>query len=275
MMFTVDFQKLPDWKSLPELSPLLDLSAPPKELFYQGTWNTKIFQNCTAIVGSRKMTDYGRIVLEKLIPALVFAKKTIVSGFMYGVDQYAHQLAINQGGKTVAVLGWGIKEPLFDYDRKLAKQILESGSILLSEWENQKATLWTFPRRNRIIAGLCDEVFIVEAGPKSGSLITAQWAIKLKRKLFAVPGPITSRTSVGTNELIAAGSAISWLGTNPKISRQTNGPLLNAISNEPLTANDIARKLNLPITDVGVRLSMLVLTGEVIDRNGKFYANQD
>ncbi len=113
-----------------------------------------LFKSCVAVVGSRHMTSYGKAALEKLIPELVFSGKTIVSGFMYGVDQYAHSLAIDNGGKTLAVLGWGINLPLMDEDRKLADRILASGGLLFSEWENQKAALWTFRVRNCLGSGV-------------------------------------------------------------------------------------------------------------------------
>ena len=192
------------------------------------------------------MTHYGRQVLEKLIPSLVFAKKTIVSGFMYGVDQYAHHLALENGGRTIAVLGWGITEKLTGLDKKLADRILEGGGLLLSEWENRKGALWTFPKRNRIITALSKEVYIIEADIKSGSLITADLAVRLKRKLWAVPGPITSRTS------------------------RVNDPLINLLTNEELTPSEIGRKLNLPIEEIGAKLSILSLTGNVKERGGKY-----
>jgi|SRR3989344_1333896 len=256
---------------LPELVKLLDLPDAPKDLYFQGIWQAEIFADCVAVVGSRKMTHYGRQVLEKLIPSLVFAKKTIVSGFMYGVDQYAHHLALENGGRTIAVLGWGITEKLTGLDKKLADRILEGGGLLLSEWENRKGALWTFPKRNRIITALSKEVYIIEADIKSGSLITADLAVRLKRKLWAVPGPITSRTSRGTNELIKTGLAEAWLGPEilPPDSR-VNDPLINLLTNEELTPSEIGRKLNLPIEEIGAKLSILSLTGNVKERGGKY-----
>lgn len=267
----MDYQKINSWHKLPELDRLKDLPDAPKHLFFQGTWTKEIFNSCVAVVGSRKMTDYGRQVLEKLIPRLVFAKKTIVSGFMYGVDQYAHQLALDSGGKTIAVLGWGIQESLTGYDKKLADQIIKSKSLLLSEWENQQGALWTFPRRNRIVAALSSEIYIIEAGAKSGSLITADLGKKLRRKIYAVPGPITSHTSRGTNELIAKGEAEMWLGEALHTVEKTNDPIIAILQNEQLTTNDIARKLNLGIAEVGTKLSMLILEGKITERSGKYY----
>ena len=202
---------LPNWRTHNELSRLGDLHDPPKQLFYAGRWNAHVFSQCTAVIGSRRMTEYGRRVIEKIVPQLVFEKKTIVSGFMYGVDQYAHKVCVENGGKTIAVLGWGIKRILEGTDKKLANEIVGSGGLILSEWEDQKPTLWTFPVRNRIVAALSSDIIVVEAAQKSGSLITAAIAKKLKRNLWAVPGAITSNLSAGTNALIASGTARMWV----------------------------------------------------------------
>lgn len=265
-----------DYPKLPKIEKLQDLSSPPNELFYKGDLDMDIFNNCVAVVGSRRMTDYGSQVLDKLIPQLVFDKKTIVSGFMYGTDQYAHQKTIENGGKTIAVLGWGIDRKLFDSDKKIADQIIASGGLLISEWETQEGARWTFPVRDRIIAALSDEVFIIEAAEKSGSLITANQAIKLKRKLWAVPGPITSKTSVGTNKLIADGKAQMWISNiNNPISQSSNNPILQVLENEALSADELARKMNRSVIEIGAELSILLLSGKIIERSAKYYLADD
>jgi DNA processing protein len=220
------------------------------------------------------MTDYGRRVIEKIIPHLVFEKKTIVSGFMYGVDQYAHEVCMENGGKTIAVLGWGIEQVMEGADRKIADRIVSSGGLLLSEWKDQEATLWTFPVRNRIVAALSADIIVVEAAVKSGSLITANIARKLKRKLWAVPGPITSRLSGGTNMLIAEGYAKMWQGDAPAIQiKKSDDPLLAVLEGDGLTANDIARRLGKPVSEIGAQLSLLSVTGQLNERGGKYYLN--
>lgn len=268
------YHKVDNWRKVTELSKLTDLSTPPKEIYYIGKWTPQIFENCIAVVGSRRMTDYGRRVIEKIIPQLVFEKKTIVSGFMYGVDQYAHQICVENGGKTIAVLGWGINYKLTGFDLKLAQKIIETGGLIISEWETQKPNLWTFPSRNRLVAALSKEVIIIEAAASSGSLITARIARKLKRKIWAVPGPITSKTSVGTNNLIASGQASMWLDTPPQVKTSKNKePLFDLLENESLTTNEIARKLNLPVSSIGAQLSLLTISGQLIERGGKYYLN--
>ena len=269
------FKEVENWKKHPELIRLTDLTNPPRELYYAGTWNPELFSSCVAIVGSRRMSDYGRRVIEKIIPRFVFEKKTIVSGFMYGADQYAHEVCVENGGKTIAVLGWGIKKPLDGTDRKLAERIISSGGILLSEWEDQQPTLWTFPVRNRIVAALSEDIIVVEAAVKSGSLITANIARKLKRRLWAVPGEIMSRTSSGTNTLIAQGYARMWLGDTPAQLPIMKDPLLQLLQDNELSANDIARKLNKPVSDIGAQLSLLTVTGQLTERGGKYYVSEN
>lgn len=270
----MNYRKIDNWKKLPELSRLKDLSTPPKEIFYQGKWSSKIFASCVSVVGSRRMTDYGRRVLEKIIPQLVMNKKTIVSGFMYGVDQYAHQLCLENGGRTIAVLGWGINHRLTGTDNKLAKKITENGGLLISEWENQQPSHWTFPSRNRIVAALSSEIYIIEAAVKSGSLITARLGRKLKRKIWAVPGPVTSKTSAGTNSLIADGKAYMWIDNFTKDTPvKKRGPLLSILENEALTTDEISRKLNVSVAQIGAELSLLTISGQLVERGGKYYLN--
>lgn len=267
----MDYLEIQNWQGINELGKLSDLSTPPKKLFFQGKWNPKIFENCVAIVGSRKMTSYGERAVEKIVPGIVQHGKTIVSGFMYGVDQYAHQICCDGGGKTIAVLGWGINHKLTGEDLKLAEKIISAGGILLSEWETQKPTHWTFPARNRIVAALAQEVIVIEAAEKSGSLITARLASKLKRIVWAVPGPITSRTSTGTNNLIAEGKAKVWIGTTQVSNFQSDDPVLQILDNEALTADELARKMGIPISEAGAKLSLLLLSGTILEKGGKYY----
>lgn len=267
--------RVENWKKLRELARLTDLSNPPRQLYFMGTWNRDLFTSCAAVVGSRRISDYGRRVIEKIIPRLVFEKKTIVSGFMYGVDQYAHEVCIANGGKTIAVMGWGINHPLEGPDKKLAARIISSGGLLLSEWEDQKPTLWTFPVRNRIVAALSEDVVVVEAAVKSGSLITANIARRLKRRLWAVPGEITSRTSAGCNSLIDQGYARMWLPDTPQQLPMMKDPLVQLVSQEVLTANDIARKLGKPVSVIGAQLSLLTVSGQLTERGGKYYVSEN
>lgn len=265
---------LDSWQQYPALSLLSSIPKPPQCLYYQGHFDPVIFENCVTVVGSRRMTNYGRSVLDQLVPHLVLKGKTIISGFMYGVDQYAHQSCLDAGGKTVAVLGWGIDQPLEGKEAKLAQDIIDTGGLLLSEWDTQKATMWTFPVRDRILAGLSSDTYVVEAALKSGSLITAQLALKFKRQVWAAPGPITSRTSEGTNSLIAQGKAkLLQLFDAATPSSPVSDPISRLLQTEPLTANEIALKLNQPIAAIGAQLSLFSVTGQLVEREGKYYLN--
>ena len=221
------------------------------------------------------MTQYGRIVVEKLVPQLVDAGYTIVSGFMYGVDQAAHRQCLACGGRTIAVLGWGINWDGLDHEDKKLMSEIEKKGLVISEWEDQKPTLWTFPMRNRIVAAIAHDVFVVEAAVKSGALITAKIAAKLKRTMWAVPGPITSSVSEGTNQLIAQGFARMWLPhaeTRPPLVSSSN-PIVKLLETEGLDASGIARTLHQPIDEVGAQLSLLTLSGDIIEREGTYYVS--
>ena len=258
---------------------LVDLgSRRPKQLWYRGKWDKKLFAKCVAVVGSRRMTNYGERVVEKLVPQLVAAGFTIVSGFMYGVDQAAHRVAMACGGRTVAVLGWGINYRKLEIrDEKLEDEIIKSGGLMLSEWEEQEPILWTFPFRNRIVAALSSDVYVVEAAVKSGSLITARMGRELGRRIWAVPGPITSSVSAGTNRLIADQMAQPWIGTEGgQLKMETGkgeGDILQALRDEELTIDEIARKLGRQVSEVGAQLSLMVLSGVIIEKDGKYYAS--
>lgn len=241
------------------------------------------------IVGSRRMTDYGRRVIEKMVPQLVQDGWTIVSGFMYGVDQYVHKTCIECGGRTIAVLGWGIDFPMTNDQIPMSNKIIETGGLLISLWKDQQGTLWTFPARDRVMAAMGHELIVIEAGIKSGSLITANMAYELKKPIWAVPGPITSSVSAGTNQLIADGKAKIWQKHNdqipmtpfdklriPSLSRdksqiKINNPILQIIQNEGLDASEIARRLGRSVSEIGSELTMLMLRGDVEEREGKYY----
>ena len=240
-----------------------------------------------AIVGSRRMTEYARRVIESWVPRLVNEGIVIVSGFMYGVDQMAHRVCIENGGKTIAVLGWGIDRPLYDEDRKLYEKFVEVDSLILSEYGGPcEAELWMFPARNRIVAGMVDAVWVVEAAEKSGSLITAKWAKKYGKTLLALPGPVTSKVSEGTNGLIARGDAkmvnkvedilkfYKTLPQNPSLDRAGNGikePVTEVLEREALSAEGLAKVLRIPVVELMHKLTIMTLSGKIVERNGKFY----
>lgn len=162
-----------------------------------------------AVVGARTNTRYGADVCASLIQGLAGSDIIIVSGLALGIDSIAHRSAIKAGLKTVAFPGSGISEKVLypPTNLSLAKEILASGGSLVSEFAPDfKSTLWAFPQRNRIMAGIAKAVLIIEAAEKSGTMITARLALDYNREVLAVPGPITSPTSHGTNKLIRQGA---------------------------------------------------------------------
>ena len=181
----------------------------PKKLYFKGSLDNEIFENCLAVVGSRKLTSYGKKVIEQIVTEIANKGITIVSGFMYGGDEAAHRAAIKAGGRTIAVMPCGIDLIHPEYQEKLYYQIQENKGLIISEYpENFPPEKWTYPKRNRIVAGLSKAVLVVEAGLNSGTLITAEFARKFKRKIFSVPGPIYSEVSKGSNLLIKKGAAM-------------------------------------------------------------------
>lgn len=187
--------------------PLLkEIADPPEVLFIRG----KLPQGYTvAFVGSRKFTQYGHICVNLLIPDAVRFGIVTVSGLALGIDALVHKKTIEHAGKTIAVLGSGIDAPSV-YPRSnywIAERLLETGGVLISEFPpGTPARKEHFPLRNRIIAGLSLATVVIEAGERSGSLITARLALEENRDVFAVPGPITKQTSAGTNHLLKMGA---------------------------------------------------------------------
>lgn len=184
------------------------LAQVPDALYYRGADLSEILTKpVVAIVGSRKISNYGRAVTTKLTQDLARAGVVIVSGLALGVDSVAHAAALDAGGLTIAVLPCGIDTIYPAGHFGLAKRILQQGGALISEYDGaDKPMKHQFIARNRIIAALSKGVIITEAAAKSGSLHTAEFALEQGTEVFAVPGNITSPTSEGTNNLIKAGA---------------------------------------------------------------------
>jgi len=164
-----------------------------------------------AIVGTRKASEYGKKVALQFSRALSEIGFNIISGLALGIDSCAHLGTLQQGslGKTIAVLGSGLDEIYPKQNVELARQILKNGGCVVSEYPiGTKPEKLNFPQRNRIISGLSKGVLVVEAGEKSGSLITADFALEQGREVFAVPGNICNSTSNGTNDLIKQGAKL-------------------------------------------------------------------
>jgi len=224
-------------KNYPKL--LKEIKDPPEVLYYEGELKSE--ENCFAVVGTRMASSYGKQVALEIAKDLAEAGLTIVSGLAPGIDSFSHLAALEGRKRTIAVLGTGIDErSIYPQENlKLARKILELGGALISEYPpGTRGTQFTFPQRNRIISGLSLGVLIIEAKQKSGALITANWAKKQGRKIFAIPGPIHSLNSKGCHYLIRQGAKL--------------------VEN----ANDILKELNLPIKE-GVK----EITGETPEEN--------
>ncbi len=187
---------------------LLNISNPPENLFVLG--NEKILDNFgIAIVGSRKCTKYGEEIAKSLAYNLSKHNVNVISGMAKGIDSAAHIGTIIGKGKTIAVLGSGFKHIYPKENMELLKDIINSGGAVITEYEEDTLPKpENFPKRNRIISALSQGVVVVEAGKRSGSLITAEIALEEGKEVFAVPGNIISKTSKGTNELIKDGAKL-------------------------------------------------------------------
>ncbi len=267
---------------------LQEIPDAPKRLYMIGEFPNQEENIFLTVIGSRKYTDYGKRVCEKLISGLAGYPFVIVSGLALGIDGIAHRAALNNKLTTIAVPGSGLDESvLYPASHKnLAKDILKNGGCLLSEFEpTQKAQPWTFPQRNRIMAGLSHAVLVIEAENKSGTRITARLATDYNRDVFAVPGSIFSTASEGCNELIREGatpitSAHDILDyfhlldeKNPvqqqMVALEPEEQRVIDLLNEPLSRNALAEKLDMPIMKVNILLSSMEIKGLIGEHLGK------
>ncbi len=188
-------------------APLREIAQPPAILLVRGEFSPEDWP-AIAVVGTRKMSSYGKRVVERLIPPLARRGVTVVSGLALGVDLAAHQAATQAGGRTIAVMGCGIDQVYPLRHEKYAQEILASGQgVIVSEYlPGVVPDPKNFPVRNRIVAGMTQGVLVVEAARRSGSLITARLANESNREVFAVPGEIFSEVSEGTHDLLRAGA---------------------------------------------------------------------
>ena len=193
---------------------LKETLSPPTLLYCKG--NLKVLKtSCFAIVGTRRITKYGREITNRFSYDLASAGFTIVSGLGDGVDTVAHRACLDAGGKTIAVLGNGFNHIYPATNVPLVKDIIEKGGLIVSEYApDAPPTLYTFPARNRIIAGLSKGVLITEATKKSGSMHTKEYALENNRDLFVVPGRITDIYSAGCNEIIKNCQSVMVLSPN-------------------------------------------------------------
>ncbi|MCX6721948.1 MAG: DNA-processing protein DprA [Candidatus Staskawiczbacteria bacterium] len=280
-------------KALKEALKKLILSSGPKRLYYKGNWCDEIFENCLAVVGSRHLTYYGRKATEQLVTEVALAGVTIVSGFMYGGDEAAHSAAVKCKGKTIAVMPCGINLIHPGSQKKLYQEILDNNGLIISEYEGlTQPQTFTYVQRDRIVAGLSKAVLVTEAALGSGSLITAGYAQKYGRKIFALPGPITSELSKGTIKLIKEGAEpvteakdiLDFFKILPGVKNKKSekqfvtgdnleNKIIEHLKREPMKADQMARLFAVPVAKLGTALSLMQLKGFINQDNGKYYIN--
>ncbi|KOR83693.1 DNA-processing protein DprA [Peribacillus frigoritolerans] len=187
---------------------LKQIFDPPWVLYFKGDKKLLTRKNTLGVVGTRKPTSYGLEALKTILLPLVKKKFVIISGMAAGIDAESHKITLREGGDTIGVLGGGLKQIYPKSNFTLAEEIMNKGLLISETPPEVKAEPWMFPLRNRIISGLSQGVFVVEAKERSGSLITAQAALEHGREVFALPGNVTSPESLGTNQLIYDGAKL-------------------------------------------------------------------
>lgn len=275
---------------------LKSLNDPPFYLFYKGNLDVIHGTKNIAIVGTRTATRYGLGVTKKISSMLAKTGVVIISGLAVGIDSSAHEGALNIG-KTVAVLGTGIDNIYPVGNEKLAENILKEGGLIISEYPpNDEYKPWNFPQRNRIISILSDAVIVVEGDTQSGALITARFAIKQGKPLFAIPGPIDSPASNGPNLLLKSGVAELLTSINDvleKIGKDTGKQtkldlndnnkelgdlsriqknIFEILSSQPKSFENLLQETELEVKDLVTNLSVLELKGFIEKTNDGGYA---
>jgi len=261
---------------------------PPAVLFVKG--DVVAIRNwAVAVVGTRRPTYYGREVARTLGRDLAASGVTVVSGLAAGIDTEAHRGALEAGGWTVAVLGCGLDQVYPPQNRDLARRIADSGALISEFPPGTPPAPQNFPIRNRIISGLSLGVVVVEADEHSGALITAGYAAEQGREVFAVPGPVTSPQSRGTNRLIQDGAglitgahdvleALKLARLDHQIELRQAAPeteleliLVKLLDHTPTHIDDLVRQAGKPAGEVGATLALLELKGLVRHVGGQYY----
>ena len=257
---------------------LLEIASPPLCLYCKG--NIQLLDSVSiAVVGTRRPTDYGVVTTKQFVKELVQNDVTIVSGMAVGIDTIAHKTALENQGKTIAVLAGGLYHIYPAVNQALARKMIENNLILSENSPNVTPTTYYFPIRNRIVAGLSSGVLIPEAGEKSGSLHTAKYADDFNREVYAIPGKITSEMSKGTNSLIKELKAHITLSPDfileaLHINKNKNKifdiqldildqSILNYIQTEKKTFQEIADFTHIPASELNSVLFELEMNGLV------------
>lgn len=273
----------PDYPAL-----LRQIPAAPPLIFVRGGFEP-VDQWAVAVVGTRRLTAYGRLVTHDLVSGLVRGGITVVSGLARGIDAVAHRTALESGGRTIAVMGCGIDKVYPPEHRDLAHDIAANGAIVTDFPLGAEPTSANFPARNRLISGLSLGVLVVEAGEKSGALITARFALEQDREVFAIPGNVNSPVSIGTNKLIQQGAKLVArvedileelnlrLASEQAVAQVVlpdtaeEAALLAQLSSQPTHVDELGRITGMPSHVVSSTLTMMELKGMVQQVGGMNY----
>ncbi len=272
---------------------LREIPQPPKDLFCRGA--LPLPDNILlSVVGSRKYSNYGADACQQLIEGLRGYPITIVSGLALGIDALAHRAALKAGLQTIAFPGSGL-DPTVLYpasNRQLAEEIIESGGGLLSEHEPKfKATIYSFPERNRLMAGIAKATFVIEAGEKSGTLITARLATEYNRDVLALPGSIFSPNSYGPNWLISRGAipitkstdileALGFDLAQEKANHQeklftdlspAETKIIDLLRIEPLSRDTLIHQTKMIISELNSLLMVMEIKGLIKESGGELH----
>lgn len=259
---------------------------PPPGLWLRGEADEAVLgRPAVAVVGARACSGYGRTVARMLGREAASAGAVVVSGMARGIDGEAHRGALEAGGQTVAVLGCGIDRDYPAAHAELARRIVGSGGLIVSEYEpGVEPAPWRFPARNRIIAGLALATVVVEARERSGALITADFALEQGRDVLAVPGEITAATSAGTNSLLRQGAIpvtcaadlLEVLGLEPSAASPAKpddpdqAAVIATLGEGLSSVDEIARAAGLDAAAAASVLAALELDGRVVSDDGAY-----
>ena len=269
---------------------LKNIDSPPIGLFIKGNKNLLLSKNNISVVGARKITSYGRQVTEALVADLVRNYIVITSGMAMGVDSVSHETAIENKGLTIAVLGCGVDCPYPRENEKLYEKILDANGLIISEYPiGMSANPGTFPARNRIIAGISQAVLVTEASEDSGSLISADYAKKFGKKIFAVPGPINSQMAQGSLKLLKQGAklvshvddVLEELSIKNKVSSKTKNyrfrglnleekKIVKLLENEEMTVDELSKRVNYSVPVIMQILGVMEIKGIIGNINGRY-----
>lgn len=261
------------------LQTICDIAQPPKNLYFIGEL-PKERRPTVAIIGSRKLTAYGKEVGHRLAYDLASQGIVIISGLAIGIDAIAHQAALEASGTTIAILGNGLPQVYPASNRQLGERIVGSGGAIISEYEPGKpAMAHQFLERNRLVSGLSDVVVVVEAASRSGTLSTANHALEQGKDVAAVPGNITSPMSAGCNNLIKHGAApitdakdvLQLLGIDetqtqaalPLAHTKEEAQIIRLIASGVRDGHDLQIQSSLDTSSFNQTISMLEISGKI------------